>query len=169
MKTGAFFSEDRKYRYLLTREWGKEPKLGLIALNPSTADETKDDPTIRRCIGFAKSWGYGGLLMGNIFAYRSTDPKGLLTIGDPIGPENDGWLDYIKRKSGLTVAAWGVHGHLMGRGEVVRRNLRRLYVLGLTKEGFPKHPLYLPKTLEPVRWRPNENPSQEAASRSRRS
>lgn len=154
MWSSAVFSEDRKYRYLLIRQWDDDkPFMGLIALNPSTADETNDDPTIRRCIGFAKSAGYGALFMGNIFAFRSTDPKKLLSVRDPVGPENNQWLKYISDESEIVVAAWGTHGKLRGRGEEVKNSLDKLYVLGLTKGGFPKHPLYLPKTLKPKVWR----------------
>lgn len=147
----ADFSTDRLYRYRLTRRWDEtKPFMGVVGLNPSTADEKLDDPTIRRCINFAKSWGYGGLLMGNIFAFRSTDPKGLLGTQDPVGAENDAWLQKIKSESELVLAAWGTHGKLMGRGDYVKKLLPGLHALGLNEDGSPRHPLYLPKGLKPV-------------------
>ena len=147
----AEFSPDRIYRYKLTRRWDSTlPYLGVIGLNPSTADETHDDPTIRRCINYAKAWGCGGLLMGNLFAFRSTDPKGLLTIEDPTGPLNDDALRSIHAESKITLAAWGIHGKLNSRGEQVIQMLTGLFALGVTQEGFPKHPLYLKKDLQPV-------------------
>lgn len=125
----------------------------FIGLNPSTADETLDDPTIRRCIGYAKDWGYGGLLMTNIFAYRSTDPRGLLTVEDPIGPDNDKALLKCFLEVDLAIAAWGVHGTLVERDKRVRELLAPLHYLRLTKAGHPAHPLYLPKALKPMLWR----------------
>lgn len=93
MKKYATLSEDRKYRYTLTRIWDEtKPKVMFIGLNPSTADETKDDPTIIRCINFAKSWGYGGLEMTNLFAFRATNPKVMKNEKEPIGKDNDTWL-----------------------------------------------------------------------------
>lgn len=120
-------------------------------LNPSTADERQDDPTIRRCIAYAKRWGYGGLLIGNIFAFRSTDPKGLYATPDPVGPDNDFWLDKIARQADRVVCGWGVHGAHMGRGERVLWWLRRYkpMALKITAEGHPGHPLYLRADLEP--------------------
>ena len=100
----AIFSKDRIYRYALYRIWNKHlPKVLFIGLNPSTADETKNDPTIRRCIGYAKKWNYGGFIMGNIFAYRSTNPKKLNLINNPIGPKNNYWLKKLHREADLTI------------------------------------------------------------------
>ena len=93
MRTNAILSEDRKYRYVLLREWDSQlPKIMFIGLNPSTADENQDDPTIRRCIAFAKSFDYGGFYMLNLFAYRSTSPSKLREVDDPIGEDNDNFL-----------------------------------------------------------------------------
>ena len=153
MDSWATFSECRRYRYTLGRRWDSGKSVMFVGLNPSTADETLDDPTIRRCIGYAKAWGYNGLLMTNIFAYRSTDPKGLLTIEDPVGPGNDEALLRCFSEVDLAIAAWGVHGTLAKRNEKVRELLTPLYYLRLTKEGHPGHPLYLPKTLTPIAWR----------------
>lgn len=148
------FSADRKYRYVLYREWDKTKSvIAFIGLNPSTADEKKNDPTIRRCINFAQEWGYGGLLMGNIFALRSTDPKQLYKAKDPVGPENDLWLNQIEASAHTVVACWGLHGKLQNRHCEVKVNLMSLKVFGLTKQGFPKHPLYLKKTVQLQNWR----------------
>jgi len=104
-------------------------------------------------VGFAKAWGYGTYVMTNIFAYRSTDPKGLLAADDPVGPDNDYWLLRAAVGSSLVVAAWGVHGAMNGRGEAVKRMLKdngiRMFCLGTTKAGCPRHPLYLPRNVKP--------------------
>mgnify|MGYP001162362035 FL=1 len=147
----AFFSKDRKHRYALWRVWNnKLPKVLFIGLNPSTADEVKDDPTIRRCINYAKDWGYGGYIMGNIFAYRSTDPKNLKITNDPIGIDNNSWLIKLHSEASLTIGAWGNHGKYLDRGEEVSNLIDNLYCLRITKEGHPSHPLYLPGNLKPI-------------------
>lgn len=142
---GAEFSLGRKYRYSLWRIWDNSSPLVLfILLNPSTADEIKLDPTLRRCRSFAKQWGYGGMLVGNIFALRSTDPKALYTAADPVGTENDAWLQKMILQAKLTVAGWGVHGSLLSRGTAVLKMIPEPYVFGMNRDGSPKHPLYLP-------------------------
>ena len=153
----AELSSDRVYRYSLSRIWEptKHP-LAFIGLNPSTADETEDDPTIRRCMGFARDGGYGGVLMLNLFAFRSTKPKGLLDAEDPVGPRNDAVL--LRATDGLpvVVCAWGTNGVLLGRDYIVRQLLAsrdNLHYLRLTNSGHPGHPLYLPRELKPVPWR----------------
>jgi len=150
MKT-AFFSDDRVYRYTLSRIWlpGK-PYICFVGLNPSKADENIDDPTIRRCIGYAMSWGYGGIVMVNLFAFRSTDPKNLLSATDPIGPDNYHHIFSNSWGAALTIAAWGVRGGYLGQDKKVRAQLTNPHCLALTKEGHPKHPLYLKKDLRPV-------------------
>ena len=96
LHSDAFFSKDRIYRYALWRIWDYDlPKVLFIGLNPSTADEFKNDPTIRRCMRYSYDWGYGGYIMGNIFGYRSTDPRNLKKVKDPIGLDNDFWLKKI--------------------------------------------------------------------------
>jgi hypothetical protein len=147
------FSPFRLYRYVLYREW--DPTLETIAfigLNPSTADETQDDPTIRRCIGFAKKWGYGSILVGNIFALRSTDPKKLYKSDNPVGYRNDYWLGEIYKYAKTTVACWGTHGALNRRHNDVKQKLGVMHVFGFTKEGFPKHPLYLSSKAKIHEW-----------------
>ncbi|HMJ00375.1 MAG TPA: DUF1643 domain-containing protein [Gaiellaceae bacterium] len=157
---GALFSPCRTWRYTLTREWesgGEERSCLFVCLNPSTATETEDDPTIRRCIGFAKSLGYSRLSVCNIFALRSTDPKALYEHADPVGPEN---LEHIGREAArhqLLVAAWGNHGELHGQGGTVMNLLRVLaeavHVLGINATGQPKHPLYLRADTQPTQLR----------------
>lgn len=155
---GALFDESRIYRYSLWRRWGfgsgiEAVTLGdmvtFIGLNPSTADESEDDPTIRRCIGFAKQWGFGGLVMLNIFAFRATDPKDMKKQLNPIGKLNDAAIQNVTDRIGRTVCAWGVHGAWMNRGAAVRAMVRgTAFHLGQTKQGFPKHPLYLASDTE---------------------
>jgi hypothetical protein len=121
-------------------------------LNPSSADETRDDPTIRRCIGFARSWGFAALAVGNLFAFRTASPVALRSAPDPIGRENDDWLLRLWAESQQAVAAWGNHGRFLGRSAAIRASLPALEILGLTQLGEPRHPLYLPAATEPVRW-----------------
>ena len=152
----AVFSKDRVYRYALGRTWawGGDPTyVAFIGLNPSTADENIDDPTVRRCIGFAQLWGYGGLVVLNLFAYRSTDPAQLFMVDDPIGCENDHYIKEYAAQSEIVVAAWGNMGKHLNRDMEIRTLLPNLYHLGLTKIGCPRHPLYLPKTIKPEVWR----------------
>lgn len=153
MQRGARFSDCRTYRYLLWRVWDDEgPTLNVIGLNPSTADENADDPTIRRCIDFGKRWGFGGLKMTNLFAYRSTDPRGLLAVDDPVGPDNNVTLKVQAYDAAYVIAAWGAHPLAMARAKAVRPFLERYHVmcLGTTKDGAPRHPLYLPKATTPT-------------------
>jgi len=146
MDTGARISLDRVYRYHLWRTWDDDaPRFVVIGLNPSTADETVDDPTIRRCIGFARREGCGGLDMVNLFAFRATDPASMKAASDPIGDANDAVIAAVitTRASDRIVAAWGVHGAFLGRGAAVARTCPTLRCFGVTKDGHPKHPLYL--------------------------
>jgi hypothetical protein len=133
----------------------KESPIVFIGLNPSTADEIQDDPTIRRCTGFAKSWGYNGIWMLNLFGLRSTDPRGLKNHQNPVGPDNFTELLTITkaRSMGEVVLCWGNHGAYMGQGDRVTQMLKesipeKLRAFGWTKTGQPKHPLYLPKTAK---------------------
>ena len=152
MKKGAQFSDCRKYRYALWRTWEENCHVMFIGLNPSTADEKQDDPTIRRCIGFAKDWGFGGIYMLNLFAYRATNPKEILKAENPIGDANDEYLKMYHAKEGLNIACWGTWGVYKGRGEEVIALLGKenLSCLGVTKNGQPKHPLYLKRGIEPT-------------------
>jgi hypothetical protein len=115
----------------------------FVGLNPSTADEQADDPTVRRCVGFARRWNFGGLILVNLFAYRSTDPAGLLAVDDPIGPANDKHILASARTAERVVLAWGIRGRLLDRDRHVLSLLPGAYCLGVTKDGHPKYPLYL--------------------------
>lgn len=151
MTRQTILSPCRTYRYTLWREWiGGDGYAMFVGLNPSTADETQDDPTIRRCIGFAKSWGYAGLCMTNLFAFRATKPEDMKAAADPVGPENDTHLRTLAAEAGVIVAAWGANGTYRGRDAEVQKLLPSLHCLALTKGGHPGHPLYLLKTLSPV-------------------
>ena len=149
--SGAIFSPCRTWRYVLWRTWDKsQAPVMFIGLNPSTADESEDDPTIRRCIGFAKSWGYGGLLMLNIFAFRATLPEDMRKADDPVGPENNTYLKQYASEAGIVVAAWGCNGMHFNREPEVKEMIQPLYCLGVTQAGHPKHPLYLRGDLTPI-------------------
>lgn len=148
------------YRYFLTRAWpfGKD-RVTFVMLNPSTADERQDDPTIRRCISFAMQWGYQALTIVNLFALRATDPVRLYGHPDPVGPENDRWIREAAEDSARVVCAWGVHGALRDRGrhvlvllEAIDRNV--VWCFGKTKAAAPRHPLYLPGNSVLERWWP---------------
>jgi len=146
----AVFSDCRKYRYALWRRWEMEhPLILFIGLNPSTADETKNDPTIRRCINFAKDWGYGGVMIANLFAFRSTSPEIMKQQKDPIGKENDLWIGKLANASKLVIAAWGNHGLFLNRCQKIEESLPPMKCLGLTLLKQPKHPLYLKKNSVP--------------------
>jgi hypothetical protein len=125
-------------------DWSNSKVMMLIGLNPSPPDEHNDDPTIRRCIRFAMGLGYGSLCMMNLFAYRATDPEEMKNQDDPVGINNDSWLRTVADAADVIVAAWGIHGAYMGRGAIVKSILPPMKCFGLTKEGHPKHPLYLP-------------------------
>lgn len=160
------FSSDRKHRYVLWRDLRDfpvlpfEPEPGycmFVGLNPSTADETRNDPTVSRCIGYAKQWGFEQFLMTNIFAYRATDPEDMKAFPEPVGEENDRWLQELASRAGLVVCAWGSHGQYLHRGKTVEQllmNVAPLHCLTRTKTGFPGHPLYLRADLKPVPFTP---------------
>jgi hypothetical protein len=142
--SSAKFSSCRRYRYSLSRAWNLDlPTIVFVGLNPSTADEHVDDATVRRCLGFARNWNYGGLVLVNLFAYRSTDPSALRQAEDPIGPLNDESIASCCRSASRVVVAWGIHGDCHRRDRDVLSLLSRPYCLGLTRNGAPKHPLYL--------------------------
>ena len=149
--SGAAFSTCGRYRYSLWRKWSDGRVCNFIMLNPSTADEVKNDPTVERCERRARSMGFGTLVVTNIFALRSTDPRGLLTCDDPIGPYNDSSIAFLARQADMVVAGWGNHGTLLSRSRNVLGMLLDLPVmcLGLTKTGEPRHPLYVPYSVVP--------------------
>jgi len=145
----ATFSSCRKYRYSLSRIWDKKKKHVLfIGLNPSTADEEVDDPTIRRCLNFAKKWGYGGFIMVNLFAYRTTLASNLKKVKYPVGKDNDKYIMTLSKKADTTVAAWGNNGNLYDRDKQVLSFIPNLMCLKVNKSGQPSHPLYLSKNLK---------------------
>ncbi len=152
----ALFSPCGSYRYRLTRIENSALRSVLwVMLNPSTADATIDDPTIRRCRGFARSWGYGGIEVVNLFALRATDPTQLSRHPAPIGPDNDAHLlaAATGETVGLVVCAWGSHGRFAQRDKAVLRLLQprcSLHVLGWTAAGQPRHPLYIPGNVRPT-------------------
>lgn len=150
--------ESSPYRYTLWRRWGPGPAMVVIGCNPSTATATADDPTIRRCIRFARDTGHDGLVMLNLFAWRATDPHALyfVALEDAIGPDSDRVLLEHTAEAGVIVAAWGAIPVASQRGTAVVRLLRRhgrtLHALGVTKDGSPRHPLYLPASARPSVW-----------------
>lgn len=146
----AVISECGRYRYTLEREWMTGTGTCLfVMLNPSTADATEDDPTIRRCVGFAQRWGYQRLTVGNIFNLRATDPRALLTADDPLGPEAGYWMAQLRREADLSIAAWGAFPLAAERSADLRAS-HRFHCLGTTKDGSPRHPLYVRGDTEPV-------------------
>lgn len=146
----ARLSDCRKYRYELRRKWGDGPLVAFIGLNPSTADETEDDPTIRRCVAYARGWGYGEMCMVNLFAFRATSPSDMKREDDPEGPENLSTLKQVISEARQTVAAWGTHGAFKNQGARISSMFPRLWCLSKTSGGFPGHPLYLRADLMPV-------------------
>lgn len=168
------FSPCRKYRYKLWREFcairaiappllpldGNEAHnyLMVIGLNPSTADEFKDDPTIRRCIDFAKRWGFGSLCMTNLFAWRDTSPEMMKQAQDPVGPDNDKVLMECAHGAGMILAAWGKHGMHNDRAtevkNMIKEHMYSLRALQINKDGSPKHPLYVSAETKPVIFQP---------------
>jgi hypothetical protein len=162
--SSATFSPCGEYRYELRRVWKPTARtMVFVGLNPSTADERTDDPTIRRILGFADDWGFGSLVMLNAFAYRSTDPKALHSRSarrrEVIGPDNDSTLRRIlaTHRRDKLVLGWGANGTLLERGRDVASLAlsvhRRPECFGLTQNGEPKHPLYLAASSRPSRYR----------------
>lgn len=154
----AVYSDCERYRYSLTRVWDPGGRRALfVMLNPSTATEVQNDPTVERCERRARALGFGAFQVTNIFAWRDTDPRNMRAAQDPVGPANDAaildgaaWADQI-------IAAWGTHGAHLQRGVDVEAALRsaghQLFHLGLSKAGHPKHPLYIAYTQQPEEWR----------------
>lgn len=158
----AIYSDCEAYRYQLTRIWDDAgPKALFIMLNPSTATEVQNDPTVERCERRSRTLGFGSFRVTNIFAWRDTDPRKMRAAGDPIGPYNDDAIrnsatQWISGQQDRIICAWGTHGAHLNRGAVVTDLLRgtgkSLHTLGLTKEGHPKHPLYISYAEQPQPW-----------------
>lgn len=179
IESGARISDCGKYRYLLWREWrgthdpnnwkwfgvndgagspiGEPKACVFIMLNPSTADGAIDDPTIRRCVGFAKAWKFERLEVVNLFAYRATDPSIVLSLpaDEAIGPENQEYVEDAANTAGKIVCAWGAHGSYLSQDQTVRGwcNGARTFHLGLTKNRQPRHPLYIKGDTQLQEWR----------------
>lgn len=157
------FSPCKKYRYTLWRSWADdlfvnrthEGYVQWIGLNPSTADDAQDDPTIRRCKAFTKSFGYNRMCMTNLFGYRATDPDEMMRQERAVGGDNLKWIVEVGRGAAIIIAAWGTKGDFRHQDKVVLSQLKHrvekpVHCLRITDGGFPEHPLYLPKTLKPV-------------------
>ena len=147
IESGSVFDVSGRYRYALWRTWSAyNPRIAFILLNPSTADEERNDPTIRRCIGFARAWKFGSVEVVNLFAHRATDARELLKMDDPVGDENDLLLIHAVERCSTVVVGWGTRGTLLGRDSQVLSLLagrKDVFCLGITKDGQPRHPLYM--------------------------
>ena len=163
---GAHISDCKKYRYSLWRTWdwqGPASCVMFVGLNPSKADAVRDDLTITKCVGFAKRWGYGGICMLNLFAFRATNPLEMLAAKDPVGPRNEASFSYYRTRVGLIVAAWGGLDRKYREGvqwtvrieKTVELINKPIYCLGCTQEGQPRHPSRLAYATEYELWRPN--------------
>ncbi|MEM6371480.1 MAG: DUF1643 domain-containing protein [Pseudomonadota bacterium] len=153
----AVYSDCERYRYSLTRVWDATgARVNFVMLNPSTATEVQNDPTVERCERRARTLGFGSFAVTNIFAWRDTDPRAMRAATDPVGPGNNTAILERARWAHQVIAAWGTHGAHLDRGVHVTHLLRDierpLFHLGLSKAGHPKHPLYLPYTQKPEPW-----------------
>jgi len=156
-EAGATFSPCRRWRYLLWRRWDEaKPVANFLMLNPSTADEHKLDPTCARARDYAERWGYGALIVTNIFAFRNTNPRHMKAAKDPVGPGNDAAIVKAAKASALVVCAWGNHGVYEDRSKkilkILSKNKIALHALRINANGEPAHPLYLPGRLEAISW-----------------
>ncbi len=158
----AVYSDCERYRYTLTRTWDDTgPQALFIMLNPSTATELQNDPTVERCERRARILGCGAFRVTNIFAWRDTDPQAMRAAADPVGPDNDAAITdsattWVRDPHDPVIAAWGTHGAHLGRGRAVIALLhqtgRPLLTLGITKDGHPRHPLYIGYAQTPQPW-----------------
>ena len=154
----AIYSDCERYRYALTRIWDEGgTRVHFVMLNPSTATEVQNDPTVERCERRARALGHGGFRVTNIFAWRDTDPRNMKAAQSPIGPANDATILAAADWADVTICAWGTHGAYLGRGAQIEQILRQsgasLMHLGLSKAGHPKHPLYIAYAQQPEAWR----------------
>lgn len=153
----AVYSDCERYRYSLTRTWDQSLEHVLfVMLNPSTATEVQNDPTVERCERRARTLGFGSFCVTNIFAWRDTDPRKMRAATDPIGPNNDTAITEAAGTADQIVCAWGTHGAFLERGAFVKGLLdqtgKPLSHLGLSKDGHPKHPLYIAYSQKPILW-----------------
>ncbi|MGY6694408.1 MAG: DUF1643 domain-containing protein [Roseinatronobacter sp.] len=155
--SSAIYSSCGAYRYVLTREWNVgSPRAVFVMLNPSTATEIQNDPTVERCERRARALGFGAFRVCNIFAFRATDPRVMRAATDPVGPENDAAIQESAQWADMVICAWGTHGAHLSRGprvaSLLRSSGKRLWHLGVTKDGHPKHPLYIGYRVQPMPW-----------------
>lgn len=155
MNRGAVLSDDKVYRYTLTRRWGDGKPVVWVMLNPSTADAEVDDPTITRCIRFTERWGYQAMTVVNLFAFRATDPRRLKTARDPVGPFNDTAIMDAISEAAFVVAAWGTWGSTFKRDKEFLELIgaQKVKALGVTGDGDPRHPLYLRADARLINWK----------------
>ena len=156
-ESSAIYSDCERYRYMLTRTWDPSGRKALfVMLNPSTATETQNDPTVERCERRARALGFGAFRVCNIFAWRDTDPRNMRAADEPIGKANDTAINESALWADQVICAWGTHGEHLDRGPSVEAQLRALpieiFSLGLTKARHPKHPLYISYDVQPVLW-----------------
>ncbi len=156
-ESGARFSSCRRWRYLLWRRWdASKPAANFLMLNPSTADEWQLDPSCTRARNYAERWGFGALIVTNLFGWRATDPQEMKAAREPVGRGNDAAILRAAREAAIVVCAWGNHGAHLGRaGKVVKllaSHKARLHILRVNGAGQPAHPLYLPGSLQPASW-----------------
>ena len=162
IESGAVLSPDQIYRYVLWRRWGKGSPVCWVMLNPSTADHKVDDPTIKRCISFTEAWGFDALVVVNLFAIRATKfPEEVDDFFESyyslyrrlVGYHTDDWIQRAVSLSSLVVAAWGFQGQFFNRNTEVYRSIeKRMWCLGKTDGGLPRHPLYVPKNRQLTRF-----------------
>ena len=169
-ESGATFSPCRRWRTLLWRRWDEsKPVANFLMLNPSTADEVKLDPTCSRARDYAQRWGFGSIHITNIFAWRATDPEEMKAVKDPVGPGNDAAIVRAAREAAIVVCAWGNHGAFLDRScrviALLKEKKVQLHALRVNAGGEPAHPLYLPGSLRPKRWRA-PRPASAPATRS---
>ncbi len=152
--SGATLSKCRKYRYVLWRKWNKSlPTIMFIGLNPSTANEHENDPTILKCINYSKNWGFGGFYITNLFAYRTFSPAILKKNNSPVGQKNNYWILKTSKLTKKTIACWGDHGTFQDRDVQVKKLISQLYCININKTGQPSHPLYQKSNLKPILYK----------------
>ena len=154
VSTKCNFSRCRNYRYSLKRVWAQrdenDNQVLFIGLNPSTADSKSDDPTIRKCVNFASSWGFNAMEVVNLFSFRATYPRDLFEAEFPRGPRNDFWINNAYKRSTLTIACWGSMGNYKNRSKKITNSLANLFCIKRNKDGTPAHPLYLNSQSTPI-------------------